>query len=73
MKQNSWCHFSQRSDRLSFQKITKQGITRSYEDEKFSYIIFIKKDLMKSDVNEIYQKNNSRIMTAPKMRGGHTV
>eukprot|EP01080_Neovahlkampfia_damariscottae_P002823 gene2823-4230_t len=73
MKSNSWCHFSQRSDRLNFQKITKQGITKSYEDEKFSYVVFIKKDLMKNEIDDAYKKNNSRIMTPPKLRGGHSI
>jgi ribosomal protein RSM22 (predicted rRNA methylase) len=73
MKSDSWCHFSQRSDRLEFQKVTKKGMTLSYEDEKYSYIILVKKDVMKREMNEIYKRNNSRIMTPPKMKSGHTV
>eukprot|EP01027_Heterolobosea_sp_BB2_P018110 GEZU01025565.1.p1 GENE.GEZU01025565.1~~GEZU01025565.1.p1 ORF type:complete len:181 (+),score=17.12 GEZU01025565.1:108-650(+) len=32
----SWCHFSQRLERETFQRITKSGLTMPYEDEKFS-------------------------------------
>jgi ribosomal protein RSM22 (predicted rRNA methylase) len=39
MKGNNWCHFSQRLERENFQKVTKD-IKLSYQDEKFSYIVF---------------------------------
>jgi ribosomal protein RSM22 (predicted rRNA methylase) len=41
----SWCHFVQRVQRdMHTQKITKPNITQPYEDEKFSYVVFRRKD-----------------------------
>jgi ribosomal protein RSM22 (predicted rRNA methylase)/predicted RNA-binding protein YlxR (DUF448 family) len=45
-KGNSWCHFVQRVDReLSFQKITKPDITQPFEDEKYSFVVFRRRDV----------------------------
>lgn len=39
----NWCHFSQRLSRSSVHKFLKEG-SLGYEDEKFSYVVFSKKD-----------------------------
>ena len=38
-----WCHFSQRIQREPFQRRVKEGITKPYEDEKYSFIVLRKK------------------------------
>jgi ribosomal protein RSM22 (predicted rRNA methylase) len=41
-KTGQWCHFSQRLERNSAQRITKRHGTlplRAYEDEKFSFVV----------------------------------
>ncbi|UWZ84131.1 small ribosomal subunit Rsm22 family protein [Occallatibacter riparius] len=35
---DTWCHFAQRVERSQAQRILKEGF-RSYEDEKFSYVV----------------------------------
>jgi ribosomal protein RSM22 (predicted rRNA methylase) len=40
-----WCHFPVRLNRTHLHQLTKQG-TLSYEDEKFSYLIVGRKDLI---------------------------
>jgi len=42
-----WCHFPVRLNRTHLHQLTKQG-TLSYEDEKFSYLIVGRKDLIPS-------------------------
>lgn len=44
---DKWCHFYQRLPRTGLQKLLKEG-SLGYEDEKFSYLVFSKKDLLKS-------------------------
>eukprot|EP00298_Acanthocystis_sp_HF-20_P014651 c20862_g2_i1.p1 GENE.c20862_g2_i1~~c20862_g2_i1.p1 ORF type:complete len:678 (-),score=309.21 c20862_g2_i1:38-2071(-) len=49
-KSDSWCHFVQRVQRPPEQMMAKDGVTKGYEDEKFSYIVFAKTKQLKGPV-----------------------
>lgn len=58
---DDWMHFSVRLPRSKLQRMTK-GADRSYEDEKYSYVV-----LSRSPVAHNY----SRILRHPQIRKGH--
>jgi ribosomal protein RSM22 (predicted rRNA methylase) len=60
MKQD-WCHFYSRVQRTSLHRILKDG-EKSYEDEKFSYLILTK---------EKFTKYEARIVRHPDIYSGH--
>lgn len=61
LKSPDWCHFSERVARTSQHRRLKKG-TLSYEDEKFSYLIVSKENLLES---------GSRIIRYPIKKPGH--
>lgn len=61
MKGDDWCHFSVRVER-SFQHRYVKGASLSYEDEKFSYLIFSKKP---------HVAKGLRILRPPLKHSGH--
>ena len=52
----NWCHFYKRLPRMTLQKRLKNG-SLGYKDEKFSYLVFSKKD---------YRKSYDRLIEFPK-------
>lgn len=61
MAGGNWCHFPARVERTSLHKKLKGG-SLGYEDEKFSYIAFSKKDCTLPF---------GRVMAPPAIRSGH--
>lgn len=61
LTQNDWCHFSVRLSRTILHRKTKAA-TLSYEDEKFSYIVF-------SKVGDVSRR--ARILRHPVKHKGH--
>lgn len=57
---NSWCHFTSRVARTKMHKFLKEG-QAPFEDEKFTYLIFSKKD---------ERSSNARILRHPKIEKG---
>ncbi len=57
-----WCHFSARLARSSQHRLAKEG-SLGYEDEKFSYVVALKKP----------QPSKDRIVRHPEKRKGHVV
>ncbi len=45
MSGTSWCHFSQRVQRINVHAGLKVGTSRNWEDEKFSYVVLRKEPL----------------------------
>jgi ribosomal protein RSM22 (predicted rRNA methylase) len=58
---NDWCHFSARVERSSFHRKMKEG-TLNYEDEKFCYVIFSKKQI---------EPCQARVLRAPQKESGY--
>ncbi len=58
---NDWCHFSARVERSSFHRKMKEG-TLNYEDEKFCYVIFSKKQI---------EPCQARVLRMPKKESGY--
>lgn len=58
-----WCHFYKRIERNRMQKYLKTA-TESYEDEKYSYVIFSK--------DKITYTDKKRIIRFPKILKGHS-
>ncbi|MFN8672315.1 MAG: small ribosomal subunit Rsm22 family protein [Candidatus Sericytochromatia bacterium] len=63
LEENDWCHFYKRIERTKEQKYLKNA-TESYEDEKFSYLILAKNNLLE-------REKRSRIIRHPKIMKGH--
>jgi ribosomal protein RSM22 (predicted rRNA methylase) len=42
MGEDSWCHFTQRMQRIPVQTQSKQNTSINWEDEKFSYVVLTK-------------------------------
>lgn len=61
LRGNDWCHFLARVRRSSMQRIAKNG-TESYEDEKFTYLVF-----KKTGENNF---GGERIIRRPKLNKG---
>lgn len=60
---DDWCHFKQRLERSSYQRVLKNA-QESYEDEKFSYLIVSK--------NSVYTNLGlKRIIRHPQIHKGH--
>ncbi len=58
---NNWCHFSARVERSSFHRKMKEG-TLNYEDEKFCYVIFSKKQI---------EPCQARVLRPPQKESGY--
>lgn len=63
MAGKDWCHFAERVERSSLHRRIKEG-TLSYEDEKFSYLVFSK---------NAKTHNQERILRYPQIKPGHVV
>lgn len=61
MPANDWCHFSERLERTSLHRKLKSA-SLSYEDEKYSYVIASKKEVIPVQ---------TRILRHPGKHGGH--
>jgi len=60
MEGGNWCHFSKRLSRSSLHRTLKEG-SLGYEDEKFSYLLFSKKE---------FKPNGDRVLRVPLKRKG---
>jgi len=83
MGEGSWCHFSQRHIRSRIQMHIKQA-SKSYEDEKFSYLVLARghrPQMMVSEDPEICEEESlarqaalwPRVLREPIKRSGHVV
>ena len=61
--QGDWCHFTTRLPRSSHHKEIK-GVSLPYEDEKFSYLVFLR---------EPHSQVEERIIRKPLKRSGHVI
>jgi len=59
MKENGWCHFSQRVQRMPTTTGAKIGSSRNWEDEKFSYIVLWKPSGTEGDIQHVQQQTNT--------------
>ncbi|KAL6064708.1 Mitochondrial small ribosomal subunit Rsm22-domain-containing protein [Balamuthia mandrillaris] len=67
MKSDSWCHFSQRMQRLPSQ-LWSGSTAINWQDEKYSYVALTKGDPLLRE-----EETFSRVLGQPKKRGGHVV
>lgn len=65
ISENDWCHFSVRIQRSKLHKLIKDADV-PYEDEKFSYMSFVKE----KPLNLINNSDNSRILRHPVIEKG---
>lgn len=68
MGEDSWCHFTQRMQRIPVQTQSKQNTSINWEDEKFSYVVLTKGNLL-VDKNEAFD----RLLISPQKRGRHVI
>lgn len=61
LRGKDWCHFSIRLERPSFHRLVKEA-SLPFEDEKFSYLVFSRKNVM---------QEKSRIIKKPLHGSGH--
>lgn len=78
----SWCHFTQRVQRIDLQTAAKRssGASRNFENEKFSYIIISKGKPSEdtSGLGSFSERKSkpspwSRLIKNPMKRGGHVI
>jgi ribosomal protein RSM22 (predicted rRNA methylase) len=63
LKEGDWCHFSTRLPRSSFHREIKNA-TLAYEDEKYSYLVALRKPL---------PRTSARVIRKPLSRSGHVI
>lgn len=69
LDENDWCHFSLRVERSSLLRRLKEG-DKSYEDEKYSYVLLVRKDLIKG--RELHKEDRTyRILRHPNYGKGY--
>ena len=66
-----WCHFAARVERTAGHRRLKEA-TLGYEDEKFSYVAFIRTPLTRIALENELQLPPSRIVRHPRIFSGHT-
>jgi len=68
MEAGDWCHFTCRVARSRLHRQLKGG-DAPYEDEKFSYLAFVRE----AYIREAYGDDSMRILRHPQVRGGHVM
>lgn len=63
LKEQDWCHFSTRLSRSSFHREIK-NVSLPYEDEKYSYLVALRKPL---------PRTSARVIRRPLSRSGHVI
>lgn len=75
MPADSWCHFSQRLQRIPVQVRSKKDASKNWEDEKFSYLVLEKEHREPQQQKQHLQADETwdRIVHQPQKKGRHVI
>ena len=65
-----WCHFAARVERTATHRRLKQA-TLGHEDEKFSYVAFMRGSIMRGAPADMDRPEAARMVRHPRIFGGH--